>query len=444
MILIGNGRLITRDEKQNFFEDGCVAIEGQLIKKVGKSDELRKEFLDAEFIDAKGGVIMPGFINMHNHIYSTFARGLSINGYNPKTFMDILNGLWWRLDRTLTLDDTYHSGKVAYLDSIKNGVTTVFDHHASYGSIEGSLAQLSKAADELGIRTCLCYEVSDRDGETKMKAAVKENTNFIKKSSTRNDDMQKAMMGMHAAFTLSDNSLEYCASYTPEGVGYHIHIAEDIADVSDSLKKYGKPIVNRLYDFGILGKQTMAGHCIHIGPHEMELLRDTNTMVVTNPESNMGNAVGCPPAMRMLNEYGIMMGLGTDGYTNDVTESYKVGNSIHKHHLADPNAGWAELPEMLFTNNPQMANRYFEHKLGVLEAGAVADVIVVDYKGPTPMTKENYNAHILFGMNGGSVTDTIINGKIRMRNREIQGVDEEKVWYDAQLQAQSLWKRINA
>lgn len=111
----------------------------------------------------------------------------------------------------------------------------------------------------------------------------------------------------------------------------------------------------------------------------MELLRDTGTMVVTNPESNMGNAVGCPPAMRMFNEYGILMGLGTDGYTNDVTESYKVGNVIHKHHLADPNAAWAEIPTMLFDNNPQMANRYFKTKLGVLEPNAAADVIIVDY-----------------------------------------------------------------
>lgn len=444
MLLIGNGRLITRDKEGTFFENGCVAIEGQKIKAVGATTDLRKEFPKAEFIDAKGGVIMPGFINMHNHIYSTFARGLSINNYHPKNFMDILEGQWWHIDRTLNLEDSYHSAKIAYLDSIKNGVTTVFDHHASYGAIEGSLIQLSNAADELGVRTCLCYEVSDRDGEVKMKAAVKENADFIKISGERSDDMQKAMMGIHAAFTLSDKSLEHCAAYTPEGVGYHIHIAEDIADVYDSLAKYGKPIVNRLYDLGILGKQTMAGHCIHINPHEMELLRDTNTMVVTNPESNMGNAVGCPPAMRMLNEYGILMGLGTDGYTNDLTESYKVGNIIHKHHLADPNAAWAEIPQMLFNNNPQMANRYFEKKLGVLEADAAADVIVLDYKGPTPMTKDNYNSHILFGMNGGAVTDTIINGEIRMKNREVQGVDEEKIWHDAQVQAQSLWTRINS
>ena len=206
MLLIGNGRLITRDAQNHFFENGCVAIDGQVVKQVGTTEDLKQAYPEATFIDAKGGVIMPGFINMHNHIYSTFARGLSLTNYHPKNFMDILVDQWWRIDRALTLEDTYQSGKVAYLDSIRNGVTTVFDHHASYGEITGSLTQLSNAADELGIRTCLCYEVSDRDGEQKMREAVQENAAFIKASSLRNDDMQKAMMGMHAAFTLSDAS----------------------------------------------------------------------------------------------------------------------------------------------------------------------------------------------------------------------------------------------
>ncbi|MHC5248426.1 putative aminohydrolase SsnA [Enterococcus sp. LJL90] len=443
MLLIGNGRLVTRSQGTSFYENGCVAIDGKKIKKVGDTNQLKKEFPDAEFIDAKSGIIMPGFVNMHNHIYSSFARGMSINGYAPHNFMDILEGLWWRLDRTMNLADCYHSGKVAYLDSLKNGVTTVFDHHASYGDIAGSLHELSRAADEYGIRTCLCYEVSDRDGAEKMKAAIKENLDFIKASQKRSDDLQKAMFGMHAAFTLSDETLEYCVANTPADVGYHIHVAEDIADVKDSLQKYGKPIVNRLYDFGILGEKTMLGHCIHIGPHEMELIRDTNTMVVTNPESNMGNAVGCPPALRMFDEYQILMGLGTDGFTNDVTESFKFANLIHKHHLADPTAGGIQIPAMLFDNNPQMANRHFKTKLGVLEPEAAADVIVVDYQGPTPMTAANPNGHILFGVNGAMVRDTIIDGVVKMRNREVVGIDEEKVWHDAQAQANDLWHRIN-
>lgn len=443
MLLIGNGRLITRDDAGTFFDNGCLAIEGKFIKKVGTTCELLQEYPKAEFIDAKGGVIMPGLINTHNHIYSAFARGLSMNNYNPGNFLDILEGMWWKIDRTLNLEDTYHSAMVTYLDCIKNGVTTVFDHHASYGAVEGSLFKLSEAADQFGIRTSLCYEISDRDGKARMEAAVQENAEFAKACMKRSDDMQKAMIGMHAAFTISDETFAYTRENTPAGTGYHIHVAEGIGDVYDSLKKYGKPIVNRLFDNGILGDKTLAIHCIHVNPREMEILRDTGTAVVVNPESNMGNAVGCPPAMQMFHKYGILMGLGTDGYTNDMLESFKVGNIIHKHNLADPTVAWSEIPAMLFDNNHKIANRYFDTRLGVLEPEAAADVIVVDYKGPTPMNGSNYNGHILFGMNGAMVTDTIIAGEIKMRSREVLGADEARIAADAQAQAQDMWSRVN-
>ena len=443
MILIGNGNVITRQEEGTFIPNGCVVIDGTTIKEIGATATLMNKYPNAEYIDAKGGVIMPGLVNMHNHIYSTFARGMSINGYNPHNFSDILTGLWFKLDRHILNETTLLSGRVAYLDSIKNGVTTMFDHHASYGEIPGSLFELSKAADEMGIRTCLCYEISDRNGEDLMKQAVQENLDFIKATKQRTDDMQHAMVGMHAPFTLSDKTLDYVTGLTPSDVGYHIHVGEGMEDVYDSLSKYNKPLMNRLFDFGILKEKTITAHCINIGPREMELVRDTNTMIVTNPQSNMGNAVGCPPALRFMNEYNILAGLGTDGFTNDLTESLKFGNLIHKHHLADPNAGGTEIPKMMFENNPKMANRYFTTKLGVLEPGAAADVIVLDYKASTPMDESNFGAHVLFGMNGKNVTDTVIAGKIKMRNRDVIGVDEEKIFADAQQEAQKLWNRVN-
>jgi len=442
MLLIGNGRLITRDSFNTFLEDGAVAIEGKLVKKVGETSKLRREYPTAEYIDAKGGLIMPGFINMHHHIYSAFARGIALKNYNPNNFVDILEGMWWKIDNTLNLDDCYHSSMVTYLDCVKAGVTTIFDHHASFGAVENSLFKISEVADLFGVRSCLCFEVSDRNGEDKMKASVKENADFIKATSQRTDDMQKAMMGGHAAFTLSDNTLELMKENTPKGVGFHIHTAEAISDVHDSLKKYGKPVVNRLFDMGILGEKTITPHCVHIGPGEMELLKETNTMVVNNPESNMGNAVGCPPVIRMMNDFDIMVGMGTDGYTSDMTESYKVGNIIHKHHLADPTVAWGEMPKMLFENNPIMANRYFDTKLGVIEPEAAADIIVVNYYGPTPMDASNVNGHILFGVNGSMVTDTIIAGEIKMRNKEVLGIDEQKVSFDARAQAQNFWDRL--
>lgn len=443
MLLIGNGRLVTRDDTNPFMENGAVLIENDLIKKVGLTEELRNEYKDAEYIDAKGGVIMPGFINVHEHIYSAMARGLAIKGYDPKGFLDILDGMWWTIDRNLTLSQVKQSALATYIDSIKNGVTTVFDHHASFGAIEESLFTIEEAAKETGIRSCLCYEVSDRDGEEKMKQAVKENESFIKHALKDDTDMIAGMMGLHASFTLSDKTLEYCAEHKPEEVGYHIHVAEGIEDLYDSLHKHGKRIIDRLMDMDILGSKTLAAHCIYVNKHEMDVLKETDTMVVHNPESNMGNACGCPPTMEIFH-HGILTGLGTDGYTHDMTESYKVANVLHKHHLCNANAAWGEVPEMLFKGNAAIANRYFKRPVGVLKEGAAADVIISDYIPLTPMTKDNINSHVLFGMTGRSIITTVANGKVLMKDRILTEIDEEEAMAKVREEAEKLWTKINS
>ena len=442
MFLIGNGRLFTRDEKNSFFENGAVVWTDNTIVEVGDFETLKKKYADAEFIDAKGGVIHPAFINTHEHIYSALARGLSIKGYAPNGFLEILDGLWWTIDRNLDNDLTKLSAEATYLECIKNGVTTIFDHHASFGEISGSLFAIEEAARDFGVRSVLCYEISDRDGKEKAHAAIKENVDFAKHALSLKDDFIKGMMGMHASFTISDETMELCRKEKPKEIGYHIHVAEDILDLHRCLKYHGKRIVDRLYDWDVLGEKTLLAHCIYVNPHEMDLIRDTNTMVVHNPESNMGNACGCPPTMEIVHK-GILTGLGTDGYTHDMIESWKVANVIHKHHLVDPGAAWAEVPEMLFQGNARIANRYFEKKLGVLEKGAAADIIITDYIPPTPMNAGNLNGHMLFGMNGRSVVTTVGNGKILMKNRELQGIDEERCLAKIREGAARLEKKIN-
>jgi putative selenium metabolism protein SsnA len=442
MLLIGNGKLVTRDDGL-FIENGAVVTQGSLIQDVGTTDEMKRKYPQAEFIDADGGVIMPGLINTHNHIYSAFARGLSIKGYNPHDFNDILEGMWWKIDRLLTKENNSLSAYAVYVDSIKNGVTTVFDHHASYYDIPGSLDTLADAAKDLGVRTCLCYEVSDRDGEEKTKQSVLENARMIERAQSDESDMLKGMMGLHAAFTISDETLALCKAHTPDTTGFHIHVAEGPGDQIDSLKKYGKRIVERLFEQGILGEKTLAIHCVHVSPAEMRLLKETDTMVVHNPESNMGNAVGCGPVIRLFEE-GVLLGLGTDGYTNDMIESYKVGNIIHKHHLCDPTVAWGEIPAMLFENNPKIAGRFFGKPLGVLKKGAYADVIVADYDPLTPMDGGNVNGHILFGMNGRNVVTTVCNGKVLMQNRKVLVTDEKALMKECRASAAKLWNAINA
>lgn len=442
MLVIGNGKLFTRNDEMPFVENGAVAIEGTKIVAVGETEAIKKQYGDAEFIDAKGGVIMPAFINTHEHIYSAMARGLSIKGYNPKGFLDILDGQWWTIDRHLTLEQTKYSAVETLISCIRNGVTTVFDHHASFGQIGGSLFTIADVAKELGVRACLCYEISDRDGMDKARESVMENAEFIRYALKDDTDMIAGMMGMHAQFTISDATMELAAANKPDEVGYHIHVAEGIEDLHDCLKKYGKRIVDRLMDFNILGEKTLLGHCIYINPHEMDLIKDTNTMVVHNPESNMGNACGCPPTMELVHR-GILTGLGTDGYTHDMIESYKVANVLHKHHLCDANAAWGEVPKMLFENNAAIANRYFKTPLGVLKEGAAGDVIVVDYNPPTQLDASNINGHILFGMTGRDVVTTVANGRVLMKDREIKVIDVEEAMAKCREESAKLWHSIN-
>lgn len=442
MLVIGNGKLFTRNDEMPFVENGAVAIEGTKIAAVGETEAIKKQYGDAEFIDAKGGVIMPAFINTHEHIYSAMARGLSIKGYNPKGFLDILDGQWWTIDRHLTLEQTKYSAVETLISCIRNGVTTVFDHHASFGQIGGSLFTIADVAKELGVRACLCYEISDRDGMDKARESVMENAEFIRYALKDDTDMIAGMMGMHAQFTISDATMELAAANKPDEVGYHIHVAEGIEDLHDCLKKYGKRIVDRLMDFNILGEKTLLGHCIYINPHEMDLIKDTNTMVVHNPESNMGNACGCPPTMELVHR-GILTGLGTDGYTHDMIESYKVANVLHKHHLCDANAAWGEVPKMLFENNAAIANRYFKTPLGVLKEGAAGDVIVVDYNPLTQLDASNINGHILFGMTGRDVVTTVANGRVLMKDREIKVIDVEEAMAKCREESAKLWHSIN-
>ena len=327
MIIIGNGRLITRNAAEPYYENGAVVTENELIKETGTTAEMRLKYPDAEFVDAKGGVIMPAFINAHTHIYSALARGLSIAGYNPTNFYEVLDGMWWKMDRSLTLEDTRRSAYTTIIDCIKTGCTTIFDHHASFCQIEGSLFAIADAAKALGIRACLCYEVSERDGEKKCDESIEENRSFIDYCERENDPMLKAMFGGHALFTIGDKTFEKCVKANGGRTGFHIHVCEGMNDVYDSMKNYGCRSVNRLLYNGILGERTLLGHCIHISPAEMDIIRETGTMVVNNPESNMGNAVGCSPVLKLF-EKGILVGLGTDAYTFDMLESLKVSESF--------------------------------------------------------------------------------------------------------------------
>ena len=442
MLLVGNGTVITQDDRLPLIEDGCVVIRDGLIDAVGSTTELRQSYPQAKFLDARGRVIMPGLVNTHTHLYSAFARGLALKDASPGNFLEILERLWWRLDKVLTLEDAYWSAMVGMVDCIRNGATTIFDHHASPGAVEGSLSRIAEAARQTGIRACLCYEVSDRDGAEVAAQGIAENRAFLEHVKQSGDGQLRGLFGLHASFTVSDKTLARCREVAGElDAGFHVHTAEAASDAEACLREHGKRIVERWRDAGVLGKKTIAAHCVHVNSHEIDLLRDSETNVVHNPESNMGNAVGCAPVLEMMRR-GVRMGLGTDGYTADMFESLKVANLLHKHQSGDPGAGWAEPPEMLFSANAAIASECFGRPLGKLIPGAHADIILVDYDPPTPLQAANISGHILFGFAGGSVSTTIIGGRILMEDRKLLAIDEQEVMVKARSCATEMWKRF--
>jgi len=442
MLLVGNGTLITQDNRLPLIENGCVAIQDGLIVEVGDTVGLQQKYSGAHFVRAHGKIIMPGLINTHMHLYSTFARGMALKDESPENFLQILERLWWRLDRVLTLDDVYLSAMVELIDCIKNGTTTIFDHHSSPGAVMGSLFRIAEAARQTGVRSCLCYEVTDREGALVTDQGIEENCAFLTDCRQSKDSLLRGLFGLHASFTVGDQTMDRCTRHAGElDAGFHIHAAEAEADLVHCQGNYGMRVAERLHSRGILGRKTIAAHCVHVNDAEIDLLRDSKTNVVHNPESNMANAVGSAPVLEMVRR-GVRVGLGTDGYAADMFESLKVANALQKHRTGQPGAGWTEVPAMLFNANAALASETFGGAVGKLIPGAYADVIIVDYEPPTPLQASNISGHILFGVSGRCVETTIIGGRIVMENRKLTEIDEQEVMAKARAAAEKMWRRF--
>ena len=442
--LVGNGTVIT---PSRVIDDGGVLFADGIIKDIGKDEEVRTRFfkirgdkIRLKVIDAKKMIILPGFINTHHHLYSTFARGMHIPGTPAKNFSEILEKLWWKLDNTLTAEDVYYSSLIPLIECVRNGTTTIIDHHESQGFQTGALDIIRKAVEEIGIRAALCLGSSDR--YKKGREGVVENERFLEKLHKRPSRLVTGMVGLHAAFTVNDDTLAESVAVAEEyKAGMHIHCAEDLADEKDSLKKYNLRVVARLKKFAALGEKTLLVHCVHIDEKEMKIIKDTASNVVHNPESNMNNAVGCADVLRMMKK-GITVGLGTDGMSSDMLAQMRCAYLIHRHNKQDPRVAFCEAPAMLLDNNGLIAAKIFGKKLGKLEAGAPADMVILDYVPPTPLGQGNFLGHLLFGMVDAAVDTVICDGKILMRGKRLVGINEERLCEKSRELSAKFWKRI--
>lgn len=439
-LLITNGTLVTCDEQRAILPGHALYIENGRIAAVGPSDELAARYPDAETLDARGQLVMPGNICAHTHFYGAYARGMAIPGPAPVDFPQILERLWWPLDKALDPSAVRASALVCLVDAIKHGTTLLFDHHASPNCINGSLDIIAAAVEQAGLRAVLCYEVTDRDGPERMQAGIAENVRFI--SNRRNHSHIRGTFGLHASLTLSEDTLRACTAALPAGEGFHIHVAEHEADEEDSLHRYGRRVVQRLHDHGILGDKTIVAHCVHIDAAERDLLRATDTWVSHQPRSNMNNAVGAADVAAML-EAGIPLCLGNDGFSNNMWAEWKAAYLLHKVAHRDPRrAGGDAIYRMAVQHNAALAEHFFSGvRFGRLAPGAAADIILVDYHPYTPLMAGNLPWHILFGFESSMVTATIVDGVVLMRDRKLLTLDEQAIAEEALALAEGVWGR---
>jgi putative selenium metabolism protein SsnA len=323
----------------------------------------------------------------------------------------------------------------------------LIDHHASPNAIEGSLDAISEEVDRSGIRAVLCYEVTDRDGEDKAIRGIEENVRFIKRCQENNFSNGRiaATFGLHASLTLSDETLRTCREAAPEGIGFHIHVAEHQADQHDSLTKSGFRVVDRLHRQGILGRETIVAHAVHVDAREVELLADTGTWVTHQPRSNMNNAVGAAKVDSMMRA-GVHMGLGNDGFANAMWEEWKTAYLLQKVANRDPQSLQGDaIVEMAVYNNASLANQFFNQGvIGRVEAGAYADLVFVDYHPTTPLSAENLPWHILFGFHESMITTTIVDGRVLMKDRTLISLDEERITARSRELVEGVWERYRS
>jgi putative selenium metabolism protein SsnA len=445
-MLITNATLITWEKENRILEGHALLVNNGLIAEIGPAVELERRYPNVERLDARGQYVMPGNICAHTHFYGAYARGMAIPGMAPEDFPEILEKLWWPLDLALDYDSVRYSALVMLVDAIKHGTTTLIDHHASPNAIDGSLDVIAEAVDQSGLRAALCYEVTDRNGEAGAKAGIRENVRFIER--TRGQDIAggrlAATFGMHASLTLSDATLDACRDAAPEGIGFHIHVAEHEVDEYDSLAKSGMRVVDRLYRHDLLGPESIVVHAVHVDAREIALLAETNTWVTHQPRSNMNNGVGLPE-VESMSRAGVNVCLGTDGFSSTMWEEWKTTYLAHKLWNRDPRRmNGADVARMGVYNNASLAGSFFPSApLGILVPGAYADLIFVDYHPYTPLTAGNLPWHILFGFQESMVTTTIVAGQVLMRDRQLLTLDESEIAARALEAAPGVWERYN-
>lgn len=420
-----NARIFNYDS----LKENSYVLFNEKIIKVGSMEEFKGA---DEVYDCKDNILMPALVNCHSHIYSTFARGWS-TPFNPKSFVELLEQMWWKLDKVLEREDIYYSGLVSGIEFIKNGITTVVDHHASGRMIKGSLEVLrTSLCDEIGIRGIFCFESSKRFN---LKECIEENIEFSKKS-TKN---YTGLMGMHACLTLDDKALKEIAEKSVD-IPIHIHVGESEEDNILSFERYGQTPIERLEKYGLLRDNSILSHCINISDKDMDILSKYKVYIALNPTSNLNNAVGLAP-VKGFKERKIKCLLGNDGLGFNLTrEMANLVYSMHWNYKSPIAYSINDLKEII-KNNYEYVSNLLGCKLGDIKEGYEADFFTIDYKAPTPINDNNLFGHFFYGIIDNFKPKSLwCKGQIKMRDYEVLK-DEEKIYKEASKVAEGIWKK---
>ncbi|MCU0305888.1 MAG: amidohydrolase family protein [Thermoanaerobaculales bacterium] len=436
--VLGPATLVTGFREPRLVADGAVAWRDGRILSVGEASAVAAAHPDARRVEAHGGLVLPGLVNLHHHFYSSLGRGLD-PGRPLSTFGEILDGLWWRLDRALDPETVRISAELALADCIRSGTTTVFDHHASPSFIRGSLELIAGAVERAGLSAVLCYEITDRNGHDGALAGLEENLEFFDRR--RADPRVRGMLGLHAAFTVSDETLGAIAGRRVDGMGCHVHVAEDALDIRVSKLAHGAPPLERLDGYGLLDERTLAIHGVHLGRDDRGLLARRGAVLVHCPESNANNGVGRLDLDDAAAD-GCRIGLGTDGMSSSMLGALRAAFLGVRAGRRDPRRGFTVVPELLAVNAELAGRLLGEPLLGRIEPGAPADLCVLDQAPPTPVSAANLFAHLVYGGATTPVRHTVARGRLLLEDGRLTSLDPAAIVAEARRATPELWARF--
>ncbi len=422
-IILKNGTFINW-ETLEFVEAHVVASENnhESLKLVKKGEELEIEPSD-KVIDCTGQYITKSFGVGHHHVYSALARGMPAPAATPNNFREILQYIWWNLDKALDAETIEASALATAMACAKSGATFAIDHHASPNHIKGSLQIIARAFDTVGVSHLLCYEVTDRDGHRQTLEGLEENYRHIA--------LNQGLVGLHASFTISSDTLKMAAELMEKtGAGIHMHLAEDIYDQEQCLNNYRKRVAFRLKDYGFIDNpKSILVHCLHLDDAERVLLSNSPAWIAQNMESNLKNKVGHFNGSGLANKRII---LGTDGMHSDMLQSAKAaffaGQKTDKVTPAIIYERFRNVHRYLAENN--------------FTGDGANNLVVLDYDTPTPLEPQNFLGHFIFGMRSNHIRHVISNGKLIVRDWVLRTIDEASTLEFTKAQALRLWRKL--